>query len=64
MAGGWRQRAGATRLGPGLLGTQTGFRKRYFVPIQANHDPEAAERESVRVKLTHMNFGSGYEVSR
>ncbi|HKI31240.1 MAG TPA: DEAD/DEAH box helicase [Gemmataceae bacterium] len=31
-------------LNPGFLGTQGEFRRRYFVPIQAQHDAEAAER--------------------
>jgi len=31
-------------LNPGLLGTQTEFRKSFFVPIQANRDPDAAQR--------------------
>jgi SNF2 family DNA or RNA helicase len=31
-------------LNPGFLGTQTQFKPRFFVPIQAGHDPEAAGR--------------------
>ena len=31
-------------LNPGFLGNQTEFRRRFFVPIQANRDLEAAER--------------------
>ena len=31
-------------LNPGFLGTQADFRRRYFVPIQARRDAEAAER--------------------
>jgi SNF2 family DNA or RNA helicase len=31
-------------LNSGFLGTQTEFKHRFFVPIQANRDPEAAER--------------------
>ncbi len=31
-------------LNPGFLGSQTAFRRRFFVPIQANRDPEAIER--------------------
>jgi SNF2 family DNA or RNA helicase len=31
-------------LNPSFLGTKTEFRRRFFVPIQANRDPEAAER--------------------
>jgi superfamily II DNA or RNA helicase len=31
-------------LNPGFLGTQAEFRRRYFVPIQAQHDAEASER--------------------
>ncbi len=31
-------------LNPGFLGTQTDFRRNFFVPIQAQHDPEAATR--------------------
>ncbi len=31
-------------LNPGFLGNQAEFRRRFFVPIQAGHDPEAADR--------------------
>jgi SNF2 family DNA or RNA helicase len=31
-------------LNPGLLGSRAEFRRRFFVPIQAGHDPEAAVR--------------------
>ena len=31
-------------LNPGFLGTQAEFRRRFFVPIQASRDPEAATR--------------------
>ncbi|HWG44443.1 MAG TPA: DEAD/DEAH box helicase [Gemmataceae bacterium] len=31
-------------LNPGFLGTQTEFRRRFLVPIQANRDPDAANR--------------------
>ncbi len=31
-------------LNPGFLGTQTEFKRTFFVPIQANRDPEATER--------------------
>ena len=31
-------------LNPGFLGTQTEFRKRFFVPIQVHGDQDAAER--------------------
>jgi SNF2 family DNA or RNA helicase len=31
-------------LNPGFLGTQTEFKREFFVPIQANRDPEAAKR--------------------
>jgi SNF2 family DNA or RNA helicase len=31
-------------LEPGFLGTQADFRRRYFIPIQVEHDPDAAER--------------------
>ena len=31
-------------LNPGYLGTQTEFKRRFFIPIQVNHDPEAATR--------------------
>jgi SNF2 family DNA or RNA helicase len=31
-------------LNPGFLGSQADFRRRFFLPIQAGHDPEAAER--------------------
>lgn len=31
-------------LNPGFLGTQTEFKRTFFVPIQANRDPEAVER--------------------
>jgi len=31
-------------LNPGLLGTQTEFKKSFFVPIQAGRDPQAVER--------------------
>jgi hypothetical protein len=31
-------------LNPGFLGAQTEFKRRFFVPIQAGGDPEAAER--------------------
>ncbi len=31
-------------LNPGLLGTQSAFRTRFFLPIQARRDPEAADR--------------------
>jgi SNF2 family DNA or RNA helicase len=31
-------------LNPGFLGTQTAFKRSFFVPIQANRDREAAER--------------------
>ncbi len=31
-------------LNPGLLGTQAEFKRSFFVPIQANRDPEAATR--------------------
>ncbi len=31
-------------LNPGFLGTRADFRRRFFVPIQANHDAEAAGR--------------------
>jgi SNF2 family DNA or RNA helicase len=31
-------------LNPGLLGTQTDFKRRFFVPIQANRDVQAIER--------------------
>ena len=31
-------------LNPGLLGTQTDFKRRFFVPIQANSDVQAIER--------------------
>src|SRR6185295_16783327 len=31
-------------LNPGFLGTQAEFRRTFFVPIQANRDPEAAQR--------------------
>ena len=31
-------------LNPGLLGSQTEFKKSFFIPIQANRDPQAAER--------------------
>ncbi len=31
-------------LNPGFLGTQAEFKRRFFVPIQAGHDPEAAAR--------------------
>ena len=31
-------------LNPGFLGSQTEFKRRFFIPIQANRDPEATER--------------------
>lgn len=31
-------------LNPGLLGTQAEFRRNFYFPIQADHDPDAAER--------------------
>jgi len=31
-------------LNPGFLGTQAAFKRAFFVPIQAGHDPEAAAR--------------------
>jgi SNF2 family DNA or RNA helicase len=31
-------------LNPGLLGKETDFKRSFFVPIQAGHDPEAARR--------------------
>jgi len=31
-------------LNPGFLGTQAEFRRRFFIPIQANRDPEASTR--------------------
>lgn len=31
-------------LNPGFLGTQSAFRKTFYLPIQANHDPEATKR--------------------
>lgn len=31
-------------LNPGFLGSQTEFKRRFFIPIQANRDPEAAGR--------------------
>jgi len=31
-------------LNPGFLGTRADFRRRFFIPIQANRDPEAAAR--------------------
>jgi SNF2 family DNA or RNA helicase len=31
-------------LNPGFLGTQAEFKRSFFIPIQANHEPEAAER--------------------
>jgi superfamily II DNA or RNA helicase len=31
-------------LNPGFLGTQAAFKRNFFVPIQAGHDPEAAAR--------------------
>ncbi len=31
-------------LNPGYLGTQAEFKRNFFIPIQANHDPEAAVR--------------------
>jgi len=31
-------------LNPGLLGTQAEFKRAFFIPIQANRDPDAAER--------------------
>jgi len=31
-------------LNPGLLGTQSDFKKTFFLPIQVNRDPEAVER--------------------
>jgi SNF2 family DNA or RNA helicase len=31
-------------LNPGLLGSRADFKRRYFVPIQAGHDPQAASR--------------------
>jgi SNF2 family DNA or RNA helicase len=31
-------------LNPGFLGTQAGFNRTFFVPIQANRDPEATGR--------------------
>ncbi|MAG35312.1 MAG: ATP-dependent helicase [Dehalococcoidia bacterium] len=31
-------------LNPGFLGTQAAFKRTFFVPIQANRDPQAAER--------------------
>jgi len=31
-------------LNPGLLGTQSEFKRTYFIPIQAGHDPDAAQR--------------------
>jgi SNF2 family DNA or RNA helicase len=31
-------------LNPGLLGTQAGFKRTFFVPIQAGRDPQAADR--------------------
>ncbi len=31
-------------LNPSFLGTQAEFKRTFFVPIQANHDPEATER--------------------
>jgi len=31
-------------LNPGLLGTRAEFKRNFFVPIQATHDPEAAQR--------------------
>ena len=31
-------------LNPGFLGNQTEFKRNFFVPIQANHDPQASER--------------------
>jgi SNF2 family DNA or RNA helicase len=31
-------------LNPGFLGTQPEFKRRFFIPIQAGHDPEATER--------------------
>ncbi len=31
-------------LNPGFLGTQASFKRNFFVPIQAGHDPDATER--------------------
>jgi SNF2 family DNA or RNA helicase len=31
-------------LNPGLLGNQAQFKRNFFIPIQARHDPDAAER--------------------
>jgi len=31
-------------LNPGFLGTQAGFKRNFFIPIQAQHDPDAADR--------------------
>jgi len=31
-------------LNPGFLGTRAEFKRRFFIPIQANHDPEAGRR--------------------
>jgi len=31
-------------LNPGFLGSQTAFKRSFFIPIQANRDPEAAQR--------------------
>ena len=31
-------------LNPGFLGTQAEFKRRFFIPIQAGHDPEAVEQ--------------------
>ena len=31
-------------LNPGFLGTHADFKRRFFIPIQAGHDPEAAKR--------------------
>jgi SNF2 family DNA or RNA helicase len=31
-------------LNPGFLGSQTAFKRNFYVPIQAQHDPEAARR--------------------
>ncbi len=31
-------------LNPGFLGSQSQFKRRFFIPIQANRDPEATER--------------------
>src|SRR5438309_8723658 len=31
-------------LNPGFLGTRAEFKRRFFIPIQANHDPEAGQR--------------------